>query len=111
MCYLCLDRVALGASLNSQPIRRVLRFEWVFRSIYDLARFSTVVLTKSMHTVETSFNSTERYEGVACEAAAVLASPGPLGVVTMGTFPLSLIAFGWIRRQKSDDPVAGRRPS
>jgi hypothetical protein len=64
-----------------------------------------------MRTVKTSFATTERYEGVAFEAAAVLASPGLLGVVTMGTFPLSLIAFGWIRRQKSDDPLAARRAS
>jgi hypothetical protein len=47
-----------------------------------------------MHTVETSFNTTGRYEAIAFKAAAVLASAGALGVVTMGTFPLSLIAFG-----------------
>ena len=64
---------------------------------------------KTMHTVKTSFATTERYEDVAIEAAAVLAPRGPLGVVTMGTFPLSLIAFGWISRQQSDDPIAARR--
>jgi hypothetical protein len=62
-----------------------------------------------MHTVKTSFGTIEGNEGVALEAAAVLASPGPLSVVTMGTFPLSLIAFGWIRRQKSDDSLTSGR--
>jgi hypothetical protein len=64
-----------------------------------------------MNTVKTSFANTERHKGAAFEAAAVLASPGPSGVITMGTFPLSLIAFGWIRRQKSGDPIATGRAS
>ena len=64
-----------------------------------------------MHTVKTSFVTTERCEGVAFGAAAVLAPPGPLGVVTMGTFPLSLIAFGRISQQQSDDLIAARRAS
>ena len=66
---------------------------------------------KSMEALRTSFETTERHEGVAFEAAAVLASPGPLGVITMGTLPLSLIAFGWIRRQKSDGSLALRPAS
>jgi hypothetical protein len=93
----------------SQPqpstINRI-ALEWIFRSIYDVARFSSVALTKLMHTVKTSFATIERNEGMAIEAAAVLASP--LSVVTMGTFPLSLIAFGWVRRQKSDNSESGR---
>ena len=64
-----------------------------------------------MHTVKTSFNTTERYEGVAFEAAAVLASPGPLGVVTMGTLPWSLIAFGWTSRRNLDDSIAAETRS
>ncbi len=59
--------------------------------MYDVARFSIVALPKFMHTVKTSFATIERNEGMAIEAAAVLASPEPLSVVTMGTFPLSLI--------------------
>jgi hypothetical protein len=62
-----------------------------------------------MHTVRISFGTSERIEGVALEAVAVLTSPAPLIVVARGTFPLSLIAFGWIRRQKSDDSLASRR--
>ena len=83
---------------------------WIFRSIYDLARFSTVVV-KFMHTVKTSFSTTERPGGVAFETTSFLASPGPLGVVTMGTFPLSLIAFGWTRRQSFDHALASRSKS
>jgi hypothetical protein len=83
-----------------------LRVEWIFRSIYDFTGFATVVLTKSMNKLKTSFTTTDRNEGIALEAAAVLASPGPLGFITMGTLPLSVIAFGWIRRQKLDDPNA-----
>jgi len=61
-----------------------------------------------MDKLKTSFGTTERDEGVAFQAAAVLASPGPLGVVTMGTFPLSLIAFGWSNRRNFDDSLASR---
>jgi hypothetical protein len=68
-------------------------------------------LRNSMHAIKTSFGPTERNEGVAFEAAAVLASPGPLGVVTMGTFPLSLIAFGWTTRHNLDNALASRAKS
>jgi len=61
-----------------------------------------------MDNLKTSFGITERDEGVAFQAAAVLASPGPLGVVTMGTFPLSLIPFGWSNRRTLDDSLASR---
>ncbi|HEY5706462.1 MAG TPA: hypothetical protein VIS96_12900 [Terrimicrobiaceae bacterium] len=51
----------------------------------------------------------ERRESIGFEAAAVLASASPLGIITMGTFPLSLIALGRIRRQHFDDTF-GLRP-
>jgi hypothetical protein len=55
-----------------------------------------------MHKINTSGG----YEGTEFETAAVLASLGPLGVVTMGTLPLSLIAFGWLRRRTIEDSLA-----
>ena len=64
-----------------------------------------------MHTVKTSFSTTKRLESVVFEKASVLTSPGPLGFITMGTFPLSLIAFGWIRRQNLDHALASRSRS
>ena len=51
----------------------------------------------------------ERDESLGFAVAAVLASSGLLGVVSMGTFPLSLIALGWIRRRNFDDTVT-RQP-
>ena len=36
------------------------------------------------------------------ETAAILASASPLGIIPMGTFPLSLIALGKIRRRHFD---------
>jgi hypothetical protein len=83
---------------------------WIFRPIYDLARLSTVV-TKTMNTRKTSFATTERHEGAAFKAAAALASPGPLGVITMGTFPPSLIALGWSRRLNLDHSLDSRAKS
>jgi hypothetical protein len=38
------------------------------------------------------------------ETAAILASSSPLGITSMGTFPLSLIALGQIRRRDFDEP-------
>jgi hypothetical protein len=60
----------------------------------------------SMHKINTSGAPSEGYEGTEFETAAVLASLGPLGVVTMGTLPLSLIAFGWLRRRTMEDSLA-----
>jgi hypothetical protein len=42
------------------------------------------------------------------ETAAILASPSPLGITSMGTFPLSLIALGQIRRRDFDDSITPR---
>jgi hypothetical protein len=56
-----------------------------------------------METVKTCIGNIESCEGIEFEAAAALASPGPLGVVTMGTLPLSLIAIGWTSRRNLDD--------
>ena len=103
---------ALPGSFSVSPrhLKRVALagMNWILRAIYDVARFVSLVLTKSMQTVNTSFDITKKHEGVAFEAIAALATPGPWGVITMGTFPLSLIAFGWIRRQKSEGYLALR---
>ena len=58
-----------------------------------------------MEKVKVNAGVTEGYEGIELEAAAVLASPGPLGIVNMGTLPSSLVAFGRTRR-KSQDSLA-----
>jgi hypothetical protein len=42
------------------------------------------------------------------ETAAILASASPLGIIPMGTFPLSLIALGQIRRRHFDDTLTLR---
>ena len=60
---------------------------------------------QTMDKVKTSIGPTERCEGVEFEAVAVLSSPGPLGVISMGTLPLSLIAIGWTRRRNLDDAL------
>ena len=39
---------------------------------------------------------------------AILASAAPLGIVSMTTFPLSLIALGQIRRKQFDDTLTLR---
>jgi hypothetical protein len=48
----------------------------------------------------------EGNEGI--ETAAILASASPLGMVTMATFPLSLIALGRIWRKQFDDTLTLR---
>ncbi len=48
----------------------------------------------------------EGNEGI--EKAAILASAAPLGIVSMTTFPLSLIALGQIRRKQFDDTLTLR---
>lgn len=48
----------------------------------------------------------EGNEGI--ETAAILASAAPLGIVSMTTFPLSLIALGQIRRKQFDDTLTLR---
>ena len=47
-------------------------------------------------------------EGIVSETAAILASASPLGITTMGAFPLSLIALGQIRRRHFDDTLTLR---
>ena len=42
------------------------------------------------------------------ETAAILASPSPLDITAMGIFPLSLIAFGQIRRRHFDETLTLR---
>jgi hypothetical protein len=44
-------------------------------------------------------------EGIEFETAAILASASPLGITTMGAFPLSLIASGQIRRRHFDNSL------
>jgi hypothetical protein len=61
-----------------------------------------------MEEVETIGVPAKQAEGSKFEAAAVLASPGPLGLGTMGTLPLSLIAFGWIERRNLDDSLSSQ---
>lgn len=39
---------------------------------------------------------------IGCERAAMFASVSPLGIVAMGAFPLSLIAWGRISRRRFD---------
>ena len=45
-------------------------------------------------------------EGIGFKTAVLLASVSPLSIVTMGTFPLSLIAWGRIRCQHFDGPLS-----
>jgi len=45
-------------------------------------------------------------EGIGFETAVLLASVSPLSIVTMGTFPSSLIAWGRMRRQHFDDSLS-----
>jgi hypothetical protein len=47
-------------------------------------------------------------EGIGSETAAILASASPLGITTMGAFPLSLIALGQITRRHFDDTLTLR---
>ena len=47
-------------------------------------------------------------EDIACERAAMFASVSPLGIVAMGTFPLSLVAWGQISRRRFDDSLTPR---
>ena len=47
-------------------------------------------------------------EGIEFETAAILASAAMLGIVSMTTFPLSLIALGQIRRKQFDDTLTLR---
>jgi hypothetical protein len=51
---------------------------------------------------------TEGDEGIGFETPAILASPSPLGIIAMGTFPLSLIALGQSRRRHFDDTLTLR---
>ena len=67
--------------------------EWIFRSIYDLAGFSIVVVTKSMHTVNTSLGTTERDEGVAFEAAGRSCVAGAFGCHHYGDIPFKPDCF------------------
>ena len=39
------------------------------------------------------------------EAAAIVASASPLSIISMGTFPSSLVALGRIRHRDFDDDV------
>jgi len=71
--------------------------------------------TMTKHTLITTKSSKDRIaliegdEGIiGSETAAILASPSPLGITTMGTFPLSLIALGKIRRRHFDDTLTLR---
>ena len=64
---------------------------------------STLTMTKSS---KAGIALIEREEGF--ETAAILASPSPLVIAAMGTFPLSLIAFGHIRRRHLDDSLTPR---
>lgn len=41
-------------------------------------------------------------EEIGFEIAGILASAGPLSIITMGTFPLSIIALGHIMRRHFD---------
>ena len=66
---------------------------------------TTLTLTKS------SINRVALIEGdkgAGSETAAILASAGPLGITTMGAFPLSLIALGQITRRHFDDTLTVR---
>jgi hypothetical protein len=65
-------------------------------------------MTKRTLTMTSSSRKVARREGdegVEFETAAVLASASPSGMMTMGTFPLSLIALGQIRRRHFDDTL------
>ena len=42
-------------------------------------------------------------QGIGFETAAIAASASPLGIISMGTFPSSLIASGRITRRDFDD--------
>ncbi|HET7238970.1 MAG TPA: hypothetical protein VFI76_08075 [Terrimicrobiaceae bacterium] len=45
----------------------------------------------------------EGHASVEFKTAALLSSPGSLGLDTMNALPLSVIAFGWIKRQNLED--------
>jgi hypothetical protein len=57
---------------------------------------------------ESAKTSSSGSEGVEFETAAILASASPLGINTMGAFPLSLIALGQIRRRQFDETLTLR---
>ena len=66
---------------------------------------STLTKTKS------SRNTVAFIEGdqsIKVETAAVVAPIGPQGMFSMGTFPSSLIALGWIRRRDFCDALDTR---
>lgn len=64
---------------------------------------STLTMTKS------SRNKAGLIEGnKGIETAAILASADPLGIVTMATFPLSLIALGRTRFRQFEDTLTLR---
>ena len=77
-------------------VRRATRMEFTMTK-------STLTMTKSS---KAGIALIEREEGF--ETAAILASPSPLVIAAMGTFPLSLIAFGQIRRRHLDDSPTPR---
>jgi hypothetical protein len=70
------------------------------------------IMTKNTLTMTTSSINRvaliEGDEGIGSETEAILASPSPLGITAMGTFPLSLIALGQIRRRHFDDSLTLR---
>ena len=44
-------------------------------------------------------------QNIGFEAAAIVASASPLSIISMGTFPSSLVALGRIRHRDFDDDV------
>jgi hypothetical protein len=56
----------------------------------------------SMQSIKYCARIHEGHASIEFKAAALLASPGSLGLDTMNALPLSVIAFGWIKRQNLD---------
>jgi hypothetical protein len=57
---------------------------------------------------ESAKTSSSGSEGIGFETAAIHASASPLGINTMGAFPLSVIALGQIRRRQFDETLTLR---
>ena len=86
------------ASREENPHRTKIKREFIMTK-------TTLTMTKS------SINRValiEGDEGAGSETVAILASAGPLGITTMGAFPLSLIALGQITRRHFDDTLTVR---
>ena len=65
-------------------------------------------MTKSTLTMTKSSRSKAGLMEGNIETAAILASADPLGIVTMATFPLSLIALGRTRFRQFEDTLTLR---